>query len=102
MKKKIVFTRHAEHELTAAAAWYEREQDGLGAEFAGEIDEALERIAAKPSASPLWRDDRRYRKGGVKRFPYILFFVENEEDVRIVAVAHKRREPGYWLTRLDD
>jgi len=87
--KRNVLTRQARRELGAAARWYEKQQEGLGREFAEEIDAALERIAAKPTASPLWREDRQYRKGGVRRFPYVIFFVERKKDVRIVAIAHK-------------
>jgi plasmid stabilization system protein ParE len=96
---RIVFTRHARLELEAAAGWYEGEQEGLGAEFVHEIDAALARIVAKPTASPLWRADRSYRKGGVRRFPYIIFFVADDSSIRVAAIAHKRRRPGYWLVR---
>ena len=102
MNKRVVLTRQARRELAAAARWYENEQEGLGAEFAEEIDAAIGRIAKKPTASPLWRADRRYRKGGVKRFPYIVFFVEHETHIRIVAIAHKRRSPGYWMAQGED
>ncbi len=102
MKKQVVLTRQARRELTAAARWYKRQQRGLGQEFVEEVEAALERIEAKPTASPLWREDRRYRKGGVKRFPYVVFFVEDDTRVRVVAIAHKRRRPGYWLVRADE
>jgi hypothetical protein len=29
----------------------------------------------------------------------VLFFVEVNDDVLVLAVAHARRRPGYWLTR---
>jgi plasmid stabilization system protein ParE len=100
--KKVVFTRQARREFRAAARWYEQGQEGLGIEFLHEIDAALERIMNKPTASPLWRADRKYRKGGVRRFPYIIFFMETEKRIRVVAVAHKRRRPGYWIARDDE
>jgi len=33
------------------------------------------------------------------RFPYIVFYVVDDEEVEVVAVAHGRRRPGYWLPR---
>jgi hypothetical protein len=33
------------------------------------------------------------------RFPYGVVFVELTKEVRIVAVAHAKRRPGYWLDR---
>jgi hypothetical protein len=36
----------------------------------------------------------------VDRFPYALVFVESETEIRVLAVAHTRRRPGYWRSRL--
>lgn len=33
-------------------------------------------------------------------FSYTLVFLELKEDIRVIAVAHLRRRPGYWLDRL--
>ncbi len=40
------------------------------------------------------------RRVAVKRFPYHVFYLEAPEELRILAVAHDRREPDYWTTRL--
>lgn len=63
------------------------------------IDEALEKNAARPEASPLWRFNHPYRKRIVRRFPYVVFFEITGDVVTIVAVAHQRHRPGYWLDR---
>ena len=34
------------------------------------------------------------------KFPYGLVSVELAGEVRIVAVAHSKRQPGYWLDRV--
>jgi hypothetical protein len=34
-----------------------------------------------------------------KRFPYSLFFIELPTRYRVLAVAHARRRPLYWLER---
>jgi plasmid stabilization system protein ParE len=36
------------------------------------------------------------------RFPYAVIYVERDEDVFIVAVAHTSQRPGYWKNRLAD
>lgn len=37
------------------------------------------------------------------RFPFSLIYEEDEErGPQIYAVAHQRREPGYWSARLQD
>ena len=35
-----------------------------------------------------------------RRFPYVIFFVEHENEIFVVAIAHTRRAPGYWAQRL--
>ena len=40
-----------------------------------------------------------FRHYVVRRFPYIIFYVELEEAIWIVAVAHGRRRPDYWRRR---
>ena len=35
----------------------------------------------------------------VRRFPYVVYYSEGEEVVRVIAIAHGRRRPGYWRSR---
>jgi plasmid stabilization system protein ParE len=88
----------AEEELLAAAEWYEARKPGLGAELVAAVDEALERIAETPLASPMWREGIPHRSHPVRRFPYVVFFVVDDSAVEVVA-AHAKRRPGYWRGR---
>jgi toxin ParE1/3/4 len=36
----------------------------------------------------------------VKRFPYLVIFIEFERNVRVIAVAHGARRPDYWRDRI--
>ncbi|MBI2895982.1 MAG: hypothetical protein HYY06_20660 [Deltaproteobacteria bacterium] len=57
-------------------------------------------IARAPAAFPMWRDDRPYRRAVMpRRLPFVVFFEEKEDAVRIWAIAHARRRPGYWIRR---
>lgn len=97
---KASFLRAARNELKAAIEHYEQEREGLGEEFTREAENALERIVAFPLAwSALGRDVRRCR---LNRFPYGLVYVIRDEEIKIVAVMHLHRKPGYWESRLDD
>ena len=33
-------------------------------------------------------------------FPFSLVYVRRDDEVEIIAVAHGRRRPGYWRSRL--
>ncbi len=89
----------AEEELGAAALWYEAKRRGLGADLIAAIDEALERVSENPLASPIWRPGMPFRRHGIRRFPYVVFFTVSGDGIHVLAVAHAKRRPGYWLDR---
>ena len=39
------------------------------------------------------------RKATIQRFPYVIGFEKHEHHVLVLAVAHAKRRPLYWLTR---
>ena len=89
----------AEAELFEAALRYESNEAGLGVRFRNEIAHVLNRIAEDPL---LWRE----RPGGYRRvncpvFPYYLPYFIRGERVIVAAVAHERREPDYWMHRIN-
>ena len=53
MTYTVVFRPQAEKEARAAQRWYEEQQPGLGARFAGAIDKAIQRVVSNPAAF-LW------------------------------------------------
>jgi plasmid stabilization system protein ParE len=88
----------AEAELLAAIEWYDDEAE-LGAEVLAEVREFSARIADAPESFPPDSEIEEVRRARLKRFPYSLIFTVRDEEIFIVAVAHVRREPGYWRTR---
>lgn len=96
---KLRVAREAEQELTAAFDWYQERDPALGVELLVEVDRGLQLIADNPFSVALWRPDRPYRKKVLTRFPYAIFFRVEGEVVKVDAIAHVRRRPGYWLDR---
>jgi toxin ParE1/3/4 len=91
-------------ELEAAVAWYDKQADGLGLRLVLAVDGAVARIAAQPSAYPEIPGIQArvaVRRARVRGFPYSVAFVELDDELRVIAVAHDKRRPGYWLKRLD-
>ncbi|MBK7425134.1 MAG: type II toxin-antitoxin system RelE/ParE family toxin [Propionivibrio sp.] len=39
------------------------------------------------------------RQYNFRRFPYSIIYQVTVEELRILAVAHHRRRPGYWSGR---
>jgi len=91
------FHPEAEQEFVEAAAYYERNVRGLGERFGSEVRHAIERLLEYPElGSPIDADLRRLL---LTRFPYFLIYSFTADLLRVVAVAHSRRRPGYWRTR---
>jgi toxin ParE1/3/4 len=92
----------AVEELASAGDWYEDQMDGLGADFLDEVGRALGLISAQPDVWPPWPglaaafDIRRFL---LARFPFAIAFIVQPDQVTVLAVAHLRRRPGYWLER---
>jgi len=36
------------------------------------------------------------------RFPYAMIFMDLGTEIRVLAVAHAKRRPGYWLDRVEE
>ena len=93
----------ARAELRRAALWYDERRSGLGDEFVAEVSAALDRIADVPESYPTWSRTRAAGsvicKAPLRRFPYVIAFEKHEQYVLVLAVAHAKRRPLYWLTR---
>ena len=90
-------------ELADAASWYESKRPGLAAKFLDEFERTLLAIRSRPASYPRLRDtslDLDIRRALLSRFPYAVLFLELNEEIRVVAVAHVKRHPDYWLNRV--
>ena len=86
-----------------AGRWYDARQVGLCFEFFDEVDAAVRRVLDFPRLGvrvPRLPLDLPVRRLAVARFPYHLIYLEPTEVLRVLAIAHDRRKPGYWKKRL--
>lgn len=103
LSKPLRTEEEADSELEEAIRHYEGQRPGLGAEFLAAVDEVLERIQMLPKiGAPIPRipvDLAALRRVSVQRFPYHIVYLETTDAIRVLAFAHDRRRPGYWLAR---
>jgi len=102
--KPVRLSVEAVEELAEAATWYDARQRGLGAKFIDEFERALVSIGSRPASFPRLRDvspDMGIRRIMLARFPYGLVFLELDVEIRVLAVAHAKRDPGFWLNRIE-
>lgn len=97
--KPALFHEEAEAELHGAIAYYEGKRRGLGADFQAEVEKAVQQVQKSPGMFPLHRED--VRKSLVRRFPFTVFFQDLDEAIWVLAVAHQKRKPDYWIDRLE-
>ena len=91
-------------ELAEAAQWYAARRPGLEVEFLTEVERVLPLIENSPTAFPRLLDlpaDLVVRRALLPRFPYAIVFMDLDAETRVLAVAHARRRPRYWLNRVE-
>ena len=93
------FHPEAEQEFVEAAAYYERAVTGLGERFGSEVRYAIEQLLEYPELGP--PIDANLRRLILTRFTYFLIYSFTADVLRVIAVAHARRRPGYWRSRVD-
>jgi plasmid stabilization system protein ParE len=85
-------------EAGEAKDYYAALSPELGDDFARTLDLAVERIVANPLAWPPY--SARTRRYLTDRFPYAIVYRVGADAIRIIAVMHQHRRPGYWTRRL--
>jgi len=94
---RVIFTQAARAELIQAQDWYEGEVPGLGRRFRQAIDTLAERMSANPRQFPVVF--KSVRRALLRRFPYALFFVVEEQTLFVIACFHASRDPLQWQRR---
>ena len=103
MTKPLRLDDEAAQEFEEATLWYEARRPNLGRDFVAAVREAFARIAESPRAWAFARDVPPHlgvRKCVLRRFPYSVVYVELDDEIRVLAIAHGSRQPGFWRHRL--
>jgi toxin ParE1/3/4 len=95
--RNIIFHLLAEQELLDAVSYYEEQETGLGLDYLGEVEHAVNFLMRYPEAGAKVRGS--IRRLTLPKFPYSLLYRVSEEQIRVLAVAHHKRKPQYWVDR---
>lgn len=88
----------ANRELLEAFDYYEDQVAGLGEAFLIQFEESVSFLMTHPEAAPQLTSEVRHHP--LSRFPYSIIYRLLKGHLRILAVAHQRRRPFYWIGRL--
>ena len=80
-------------------AHYEEIQAGLGRRYYTEFKQILALVCASPDRSRIVLAPD-IRRAMFKVFHFDLVYREVDGLVQVLAIAHHRRQPGYWAVRL--
>ncbi len=95
----MIYTFHpaSEIEHLETIAYYESCRPGLGALYLSEFEAILSNVCKYPDRFPIEKNDiHRVR---MDKFPFAILYRECCETIQVLAVAHNRRRPMYWLGR---
>lgn len=94
----LEFHPAAADELAAAVRVGEGRSPSLGPALIAETRRVAALLCEMPELGQ--RLDSRHRRFPLRRFPYgLIFFRVDGDRLRVVALAHRRQEPGYWRNR---
>ena len=95
---KLVIASMALAELRDATEFYTLKANAdLGLAFVAEFERAANLVFANPQLGSVFHGTRR--RFFLRRFPYSIIYQLTNDELRILAVAHHRRRPGYWAQR---
>lgn len=96
-RRKFGVSEDAQHEIDEALSWYYAKSPSVAHSLTRELEHSFELIDEAPELWPEFTGGtRRYV---LRRFPYSVIFRVTEDWIEVVAVAHHKRKPGYWLGR---
>lgn len=80
-------------DIESAIDWYEHEVTGLGQRFFQSFEQAKIKIVTNPYYYAFIT--KYVRRCPIKKFPYSILYVVEEDNIYLLAVIHRRRSNAY-------
>ena len=88
----------AEAEHLESIAYYESKRSGLGATYLAEFEQLMTVVCEAPHRFAIEKQPD-VRRIVMEKFPFSILYREFLNSVQVLAIAHHRRRPQYWLGR---
>ncbi len=92
MSYKVIFTEEADFDVFDARQWYESRRTDLGDELLNEIEEYVKVLEQDPQIYQVRKHNWRYCP--LKRFPYVIVFEIEKQEVVVYAVFNTYQHPN--------
>ena len=96
-QRDVRIAPRAAGEIADAVSWYEAQRVGLGIEFIHALDAVVSHVAERPASFRVVRPG--IRRALLGRFPFGVFFTDDDSSVTVLAVVHASRHPQRWPSR---
>lgn len=97
--KTLILTEKAQEDLEDAYQWYEEQEPGLGKDFIKSVDIKIAEIKSNPFHHQTVQNDN-IRRTLTNKFPFSIYFENEEVLITIFAIIHQRRSPESWKSRI--
>lgn len=96
--KRFRFHPEARQDFREAIGWYRSRSPVVAVEFRVAVSDVIRHIVKAPQRWPNYLHGTR--RFVLHRFPFSIIYLDDPDEVSVVAVAHSKRKPGYWKARL--
>ena len=93
----IWFHPEAEAEHLETVAYYETRRSGLGSHYLA-VEQALNAVRTDTHRFRIVQEPD-IRRAPLVRFPLSIIYRKTSGRIEILAVAHHKRRPAYWIAR---
>lgn len=84
--------------MIEGALYYAREANAaLGLAFISEFERSAALLIEQSRLGATWRP--AVRRLPLRRFPYSIVYYVRDSEIRVLAIAHQSRKPGFWRGR---
>lgn len=97
---KVKVSRRARADLKAALSFYHDRDPQVSRRFLQAVNACVARIAGAPRRCPL--HSHGARRLLVPKFPYSIYYFDEDDTVVIIALVHSRRHPDAWRSEQEE
>lgn len=97
MNRPLIVNPEAEADLAEARTWYEGQRAGLGDVFLASVEDIFARLQRTPELFGKVFQDLRLTR--VRRFPYVVIYRIDDDQITVIAVYHTSRDGRGWQRR---
>lgn len=98
MVQNLIITPQAQKDFHQAFSFYEEQFAGLGKEFTRCVDAKTAEIRRNPKQFQVIYKEK-VRRALVSRFPFSIYFIDDSDSIKVIAILHQSRNPDKWKSR---